>query len=357
MTHTANGGAYPTPEERRTLRGHYAKAGLIILVFILIFHGLNFLILHISSGIIGGGFGEAALKAGRAVINADPVMRAVYGYGMPLAGDIAAFGVGLLVTGCPISKKLALKGFNGKDMAVCFVMTFSLSTAAALVSQIILAIISFFSGSEGYVTDSITSVTLANDVTPLWVNILIELYACIIGPVFEELIFRGVLLEALRKYGNAFGIIASSIMFGLAHANYIQFIPAMVIGMVWAYTAVKTGSLIPSMVMHIINNTIASLLMGMIEYAAPNGDNILDLAQSMMNSLPLVAAVMLNMAVRVGCIIASIIIIVRFYSSGKRLFTPDEYCKKRTWKYFLTSLVWIPCILYLGYRTVTSIPL
>ncbi len=356
MTQTINS-IYPTPEERRNLRRHYAKAGLIILAFILVFHGLNYLILHISAGIIGGSFDKAAIKAGKAVIKADPVMRAIYGYGMPLAGDIAAFGVGLLVTKCPISKKITLKGFNGKDFGVCFVMTFSLSTAAALISQIILSIIMYLSGKSSDVADNVTSITLSPEVTPLWINVLIELYACIIGPVFEELIFRGVLLEALRKYGNAFGIIASSIMFGLAHANYIQFIPAMIIGTVWAYTAVKTGSLIPSMVLHIINNTVSSLLIAMIEFSSAKGDSILDIAQSMLNSVPVIVAVMLNMAVRIGCVIASIIITVRFYSSGKRLFTPSEYCKKRTWRYFLTSFVWIICIGYLGYRTFTSLPL
>lgn len=356
MTETINT-AYPTPEERRQLRRHYTKAGLIILSFILIFHGLNYLILYISAGIIGGGFGEAAVKAGRAVINADPVMRAVYGYGMPIAGDIAALGVGLIVTKCPISQKITLNGFNGKDFGICFVMTFSMSTAAALISQLILSIIMFFAGSSSDMAETVTSVTLSPDTTPLWINVLIELYACIAGPILEELIFRGVLLEALRKYGNAFGIIASSILFGLAHANYIQFIPAMIIGMVWAYTAVKTGSLIPSIILHIINNTVASLLMAMITLATPRGENILDLARSMLNSVPLVVSVILNMAVRVGCIIASIIIIVRFYSSGKRLFTPSEYCKHRTWRYFLTNFIWIICIGYLGYRTVTSLPL
>lgn len=356
MTDTAYA-AYPPPRERREIRQHYRHAGLIMLMFILVFHGLNYLVLHICSGIIGGGFDSRAIEAGRQVINADPVMRMIYGYGMPLAGDIAAFAAGVLVTKAPIRKKFTLKGVSDKDFGVCFAMTFSMSTAAALISQLILAIIMFLSGSASETAERVTSITLSADAAPLWVNVIIELYACIIGPVFEELIFRGVLLEALRKYGNAFGIIASSIMFGLAHANYVQFIPAMVIGMVWAYTAVKTGSLVPSVVLHIINNTVASLIMAMMTSVSTSDSSIFDIARSLLESMPLMIAVVLNMVIRLGCIIASIIIIYRFYSSGKRLFAPSEYCRQRTWRFFLTSIIWVFCIGYLGYRTVTSIAL
>lgn len=349
--------ALPTTEERRDIRRHYRRAGLIMLIFILVFHGLNFLVARISAGIIGGGFDSAAIAAGKKVINSDPVMRLIYGYGMPLAADIAAFSTGLLVTKAPIRKKFTLKGFSSKDFGVCTVMTFSLSTAAALISQIILAIIMFFAGSSSEAEEAVRTISLSADNAPLWVNILINLYACIIGPVFEELIFRGVLLEALRKYGNAFGIIASSIMFGLAHANYVQFIPAMVIGMVWAFTVIKTGSLIPTVTLHIINNTVAALISAMLTSVSVNDSNLIEMTESIMASMPLMIAVMINMIIRIGCVIASIIIIYRFYSSRKRLFTPSDYCKQRTWRYFLTSVIWIFCIGYLGYQTVTSIAL
>ena len=58
------------------------------------------------------------------------------------------------------------------------------------------------------------------------------LFVAIIGPIFEELIFRGLLLKKLRVYGDKTAIIYTGIAFGLFHTNLSQILFATVIGFV-----------------------------------------------------------------------------------------------------------------------------
>lgn len=81
------------------------------------------------------------------------------------------------------------------------------------------------------------------------------LYAGILGPITEELWFRGVILKSAMPYGKRFAIVVSSILFGVFHGNIPQGIFASVIGLVLAYVAVEY-SILWSIALHIFNNLI-----------------------------------------------------------------------------------------------------
>ncbi|WP_242831657.1 CPBP family intramembrane glutamic endopeptidase [Clostridium botulinum] len=82
----------------------------------------------------------------------------------------------------------------------------------------------------------------------------------IIAPIFEEILMRGIILEGfLNKYKPVTAIIASSIIFGAMHLNIPQFINATVIGMFLGMLYYKTRSLALCIVVHMLNNAIASL--------------------------------------------------------------------------------------------------
>ena len=57
-------------------------------------------------------------------------------------------------------------------------------------------------------------------------TILCNLYICVLGPVLEELIFRGFMLRALQRHGSAFAVIFTSVMFMLFHMNLCSCLPA-----------------------------------------------------------------------------------------------------------------------------------
>lgn len=344
----------PDPAENKQLRRYYFRLAWIIIALVFVFSILNTLILYISAGIIGGGFSKEHFDAGKNIIRNIPVMSAIYSYGFPIAADFAALGTGLLITKCNIFKKYKSSRMSGKDFLRFTALSFGLVTVGSFINIIITAVISAISGNSDFSLED-AAVNIAPVGNPIWLDVIIYLYICLLGPILEELIFRGVLLEGLRRYGNTFGIVMSSVLFGLMHQNFSQCIPAICMGLVWAYMAVKFDSILPSTLLHIINNSMSAILlilMGNIDLSSIEG-----MTQTLFASVPLLVTIMINMIIRLACMIASIVIIVSFFSSGKKTLSSNEYTKKRTWKYLFTSAPWLLVMAYMLYSTVTSITL
>ncbi len=81
--------------------------------------------------------------------------------------------------------------------------------------------------------------------------------ACALGPFVEELFFRGFLYDAIRKqWGSFFAILITSGLFAYVHESWFAFVPIFFLGMVLAYLREKRGSLIPSITMHIVHNSV-----------------------------------------------------------------------------------------------------
>lgn len=98
--------------------------------------------------------------------------------------------------------------------------------------------------------------------------------ACVCAPIFEEILFRGLVLKALSRKNEWFGIIASSVLFGLYHFNIPQFIAATAMGFVMALVASKAKSLVPSMIIHFALNANGMIQTFILHYA---GEDVLDI--------------------------------------------------------------------------------
>ena len=82
-----------------------------------------------------------------------------------------------------------------------------------------------------------------------------SLFAAVLGPVVEEIFFRGFLYNAIKKrIGLFWGMAATSAAFAALHAHPVGFLPIMVIGMLLAYLYEKTGTLVAPITAHIIHN-------------------------------------------------------------------------------------------------------
>ncbi len=81
----------------------------------------------------------------------------------------------------------------------------------------------------------------------------------ILAPLVEELLFRGAIQgHLLRKWGSpALAIFISSLIFGMIHGNPAQIPFAFVIGVALGWVYYMTGSLVPGILMHFINNGTA----------------------------------------------------------------------------------------------------
>ena len=91
-------------------------------------------------------------------------------------------------------------------------------------------------------------------------------FTVIIAPINEEIFFRGFLVSKLGKmFGIAFGIVLSALIFAVLHLSYLsvsEFAAALFFGLIAGYAFVKTKSLYPSIIGHILVNlvTISSLI-------------------------------------------------------------------------------------------------
>ena len=98
---------------------------------------------------------------------------------------------------------------------------------------------------------------------PAFIVYYIEL--AVLAPICEELIFRGIILQNLRKFGNFFAVLVSSLLFGVLHGNLEQTPFAFVVGIICGIVVIETGSIFASMLIHCIVNS-SSIIFSAISY-------------------------------------------------------------------------------------------
>ena len=98
------------------------------------------------------------------------------------------------------------------------------------------------------------------------------LVVCILAPLAEEVIFRGAVLRTMLEHWEGSkrwtAIIISALLFGIAHMNPAQIPHAFLMGVLLGWLYERSRSLIPCVVLHCANNTIAYLMTA--AYPAPD---------------------------------------------------------------------------------------
>jgi membrane protease YdiL (CAAX protease family) len=84
-------------------------------------------------------------------------------------------------------------------------------------------------------------------------------YIMLAGPIMEEIIFRGAVLNRLKVHGENFAIVISSLLFGMIHVYPMQAIFAFAVGIILGYTATHY-SIKWAMVLHILVNSFATFM-------------------------------------------------------------------------------------------------
>ncbi len=127
----------------------------------------------------------------------------------------------------------------------------------------------FFTTSLGFIFVTISLVSKIKIPTLLFVvnrldsmthhfSFLYYIKMVILSPIFEEFIFRGIILEGfLTRYSSNKAIILSSLFFGLFHLNPAQIIYTFILGLFCGWYYVKTRNLLSCIIIHSINNLIA----------------------------------------------------------------------------------------------------
>ena len=167
----------------------------------------------------------------------------MYAIGMPL--------LMLLVSRIPAEKLPARKMTVGKWLIAAM-----MAYAIMYISNIIGTIITFV--VELIKMDAVDNV-LEEAVLDTGVGVRI-LFVVICAPIFEELIFRKLLVDRAVRYGEGVAVVLSGLMFGLFHGNLAQFIYATTLGMFFAFIYVKTGKIIYTIALHMFVNFVGGVL-------------------------------------------------------------------------------------------------
>ncbi|MBI4234728.1 CPBP family intramembrane metalloprotease [Candidatus Peregrinibacteria bacterium] len=87
--------------------------------------------------------------------------------------------------------------------------------------------------------------------------LIIGFVTIIIGPIIEEIFFRGFILRSLGdKIGLFFASIISALLFALLHFQFEVFFPILILGLLINQLVIKTNSLYPAIAFHILNNAV-----------------------------------------------------------------------------------------------------
>lgn len=86
------------------------------------------------------------------------------------------------------------------------------------------------------------------------------LYLVIIAPISEEIVFRGLILKTLSPFGKRNAVVISALLFALMHKNIPQAVGAFAIGIIFATVDTKANSIVPSIIMHSLNNLLPCLI-------------------------------------------------------------------------------------------------
>ena len=153
-------------------------------------------------------------------------------------------------------QKLSLKMFFAL-MMICFGFGYLLALGGGFIDDLFKSLIRIlfdrvylFPEPGSYVAPDKTTVEFISS------SIITVIYA----PVFEELIFRKVLLDKLRPFGDVTAILFTGFAFGLTHMNFGQFFFATAVGFVFGYVMIKTNRLIYPILMHFAYNSFSAFV-------------------------------------------------------------------------------------------------
>jgi len=109
---------------------------------------------------------------------------------------------------------------------------------------------------------------------------------CMLPAVVEETVFRGAVLKGYSNiFSSGAAIVISAVLFMLMHMNIEQFVNAFICGVILAVLSKKTGSTIPGMVVHFINNFLAILISFIASFSGEVSDGKITLDNDAITSL------------------------------------------------------------------------
>jgi hypothetical protein len=147
----------------------------------------------------------------------------------------------------------------------------------------------------------------------------------IIGPVSEEFLFRGAILNSLLKWKPAEGkpwlaVLLSAVLFSVIHLNPAQMPAAFMMGLFFGWICYRTGSLLPGIVIHVVNNSMFCIVTMMSE----NPDSTETLAEWFGSPTLEFCAVYMSAILCAAVVVQAILMVKKHYPPREAVLPQDE---------------------------------
>lgn len=244
----------PSRNERKKIRQYFNITGAGIILHFLAAQGMFYVIIKIlkriamkTDGITPSEASDRYLSGLQNFFNESSIN---IGLNMLvlMTCSILVFLIGSKITKIKLGSYFQTDGLTFGTMISYFLMSFFIRYIGGIANVVFEFI---FNGVDMSVGTEIISYSNTKTIA------VAVVYTCLIAPVTEELMFRGFVLKNLSRVGQRFGIIVSSLIFGLMHGNINQFLFAFFFGIFLAHIDMKHNSLIPSIFVHAFSNTIS----------------------------------------------------------------------------------------------------
>lgn len=91
-------------------------------------------------------------------------------------------------------------------------------------------------------------------------NVIGVITIAFLAPLLEEVLFRGAIQGYMMRYFKPWvAIVCSALIFGLIHMNPVQIVYATLLGVILGWIYYRTGSLLPVILGHVLNNSVATI--------------------------------------------------------------------------------------------------
>jgi len=218
------------------------------------------------------------------------------------------------------TRKFDMKpGLFFKLLLMCLPMMWAGSVFGSMLSMAL---------SNGEATDRVADLAMQ---TNIW-NVV---FLVIVGPIFEEWLFRKQLIDHTRKYGEKTAILLSGLAFGLFHMNLFQFFYAFLLGVMFGYIYMRTSKLRYSTAMHMIINFNGGVLapwiltrvdldqLDKVSQAAENG-NVAAMEQWASQNATGLAIMLVYFLLYGAVILAGFVLLIRNFKKFEFYTAPEE---------------------------------
>ena len=218
------------------------------------------------------------------------------------------------------TRKFDMKpGLFVKLLRMCLPLMWAGSVFGSMLSMVL---------SNGEATDRVADLAMQ---TNIW-NVV---FLVIVGPIFEEWLFRKQLIDHTRKYGEKTAILLSGLAFGLFHMNLFQFFYAFLLGLMFGYVYTRTSKLRYSTAMHMIINFNGGVLapwvltrvdldqLEKVSEAAENG-NAAAMEQWASQNVEGLAIMLVYFVLYGAVILAGFVLLIRNFKKFEFYTAPEE---------------------------------